>query len=145
MEEKLKRTFGRIDIYLDFHSVVGGFRDIGLIGLIDNDNFRIRLNQNKNLQIPVFCEQLKFLKNYLKKNNLNYNLIPAWAHLYFIAKKNKITEINNFLKEYPIPIKSKEGGKRLGLLLNYPECCVNNASKRNKETSITKGDFIDTD
>jgi len=121
MIDELKRVLGRTDCCLDFLSVVDGFRDVGLIGLIEN---HYSFNQNAGTQIPPYNEQLTVIQEYLMTNKPDYILIHAWLHLYFVARRDRIEDIKKLLEDYPIPIESTEGERRLGLLLGFPECCV---------------------
>ncbi|HLC78631.1 MAG TPA: hypothetical protein VJH92_05905 [Candidatus Nanoarchaeia archaeon] len=121
MEDRLKQVFGRTDTFLDFHSVIDGFRDVGLIGLIE---YNREYNENEGTSISAFEEQLNFIRNYLSHKSASHELIYGWGHLYFLAKKNKTGGVNELLAEYQVPIESREGGRKLGLILGFPECCV---------------------
>ena len=138
MEEQLKQVLGRTDSYLDFHSVVDGFRDVGLIGLVEHhDSF----NQSARTRIPSLSEQQMFIHDYLRENRACYFLIHGWRHLYFIAKQDREKDIEILLKDHPIPVESKEGERRLGLLLSFPECCVV-AHNDDKETRKRSGFYV---
>lgn len=110
----------RTDNYLDFRSATDGFRPVGLIGLFDENDENVCLHEYSGDK-----EKLKFIKNFLGKNKSNYELIHGWGHLYFVAEKSKRKDVEKLLEDHPFPIGSKEGEKRLGLLLGFPECCVN--------------------
>jgi hypothetical protein len=121
MERKLKKILGRTKEYLDFHSVLNGFRKVGLVGFIeDNDDF----NKYAGTNLPPYEEQVGFVKEYLLSKNPQFELIPAWDHLHFVADKDKKDDLESFLKEFPIPIDSKEGQRELGKILSFPGCCV---------------------
>lgn len=121
MDEKLKQVLGETRKYLDFRSVLSGFRPVGLVGLIEEHK---EFNEYAGTNLPPYKEQLEYLQKFLSENNSNYELIPAWGHLYFIAEKSKKHDIEKLLKEHPRPIDSKEGEEKLGKLLSFPECCV---------------------
>jgi len=121
MEEKLKETLGRTQEYLDFQSVINGFRDIGLVGFIEEPEI---FNIPDGTKIPSFKEQIKFVEQYLKKLRPDYKLTHGWDHLYFVSKENRLEDIKEFLSKYPRPIETKEGKKGLGQLLSFPKCCV---------------------
>jgi len=121
MEERLKQVLGRTDVYLDFHSVIDGFRRVGLIGLIEvPDEF----NKQEGLRIPSFKEQVEFLRRYLDRKARDYVIKPAWSHLYFILSREKENEVERLLINFRRPIDSPGGQRELGKLLSYPECCV---------------------
>lgn len=117
-EEQLKKIIGRITTYLDIHSVTGGFRKVALIGLITHYK---SFNCYAQTKIPRFKNQINFLQHYTK----DYQMIKAWEDKYFIAEKSQINKINNLLERFTNPTKIKDGERRLGLILGYPECCVN--------------------
>lgn len=135
MNEKLKQILGETRKYLDFHSVLSGFRPVGLVGLIENNK---KFNEYAGTNLPSYTKQLRYLQNFINKNNPNYELIPAWRDLHFIAEKTKKEDIENLLRKYPIPIYSKEGEKELGLILSFPECCVDYHVNGNSNKKINQ-------
>ena len=121
MEQKLKRVIGRTDVYLDLKSATDGFRDLCLVGLIEHNE---AYNEQAGTNIPSMCEQVTFIKEYLEHSSPGYELIPGWDSMYFIAKEAKIDSVKDLLEKHPKPSDSREGGKALGLILGFSECCV---------------------
>jgi|SRR3989344_3251227 len=121
MENELKKVIGMTSLYLDFHSVVDGFRKVCLLGLREYpDNF----NEAYGTNVPSFVDQAVFIGDYVQQNSANHQLIPGWEHLYFLAHNSKVRDVGRLLSEYPRPVRSKEGQGKLGLILGFPACCV---------------------
>ena len=65
-----------------------------------------------------------FIGDYIQHNHPNHRLIPGWGPLYFLAHKSKTRNVERLLHEHPRPVSSKEGERKLGLILGFPTCCV---------------------
>src|SRR3989344_7970423 len=125
MEEQLKKIIGLNGWYLDIHSVKDGFRDVCLVGLIGEDSGRqLEFNLRGVSSLPSMMEQAVFVGEYVERNMPQHKIIPAWAHLFFIADDSKVDDVEHLLSDYSRPVRFKNGERKLGLLLGYSECCV---------------------
>ena len=123
MDDGLKEIIIESDTFLDFHSVISGFRKVGLISLIENSS-NSYYNKKYGKNIPVFEKQVEIVKEYLLEKRFEGEFFEAWNHLYFLAHNSKIYDCKQVLSKYKNPVSTKNGEKELGLLLNFPSCCV---------------------
>lgn len=102
---------------LDFYSVLFWYRNIWLFTIFPKNNYVDNDFLKKHKDIIN-------LKNYLKNNFKNYSIIHWFWGLFFIYKKWNLKIIKDLLNKYENPILILEWWRDLGLLLNFPKCCV---------------------
>lgn len=117
--------------FLDFFSVVDGFRDVCLVQLLGFYYPRINEQDDIDIDIPPLEKQLETLRWFFREYAQDYRLMQAAEGFYFVAHQKMEEKVRRFLWNYKRinqdleeSIVSDNSTRELGHLLSYPACCV---------------------
>jgi hypothetical protein len=118
---KIENAMRHWSDYLDFLSVVEGYREVALISL--GKKFVGTRKDGKPI-LKLVPRQYAQIKTYLEKNHPKYTTVKLKDHGVFIAKKNRVAEVKIFIKQHDGKRWLHKDDKALGKLLGFPECCM---------------------